>query len=90
MIEQDVSLLYKAVLALETEEECRLFFEDLCTGKEIGTMLQRLSVAKMLYENCNYAEIVEKTGASTATVSRVKRSCDHYHTVLNRIDKKGK
>lgn len=83
--EESKEFLYQAILKLQTTEECRLFFRDLCTEKEIGTMVQRLSVAKMLKENCNYAEIVEETGASTATVSRVKRSSENYRIVLDRL-----
>ncbi len=83
--DESKEFLYKAVLQLQTVEECRLFFDDLCTEKEIGTMVQRLSVAQMLEDGYNYAEIVEETGASTATVSRVKRSCDNYRIVLDRM-----
>jgi len=81
----NASLLYKAILHLQTEEECALFLSDLCTEKEIGTMVQRLSVAKMLEEGHNYVEIVDATGASTATVSRVKRSSKNYRIVLQRM-----
>ena len=65
---------FDAVLKLQNIDECYRFFGDVCTPKEIATMVQRYSVAKMLRENKVYNEIVEKTGASTATVSRVKRS----------------
>ncbi len=81
-------LLYESILQLQTPEECALFLSDLCTTKEIGAMAQRLAVAKMLEEGYSYAEIVEKTGASTATVSRVKRSSDHYRIVLQRVQEK--
>ena len=70
----DVTELYKAILSLENEEECALFFEDLCTSAELKAMSQRLVVAKMLTEKKVYTEIVKETGASTATISRVKRS----------------
>jgi TrpR-related protein YerC/YecD len=66
--------LFKAVLQLKTEEECRVFFEDLCTKNEIASISQRLYVAKMLYEKHVYNDIVEVTGASTATISRTNRS----------------
>lgn len=85
LTEENKEFLYNAVLKLRSLEECRLFFGDLCTEKEIGTMVQRLSVAKMLEEDRNYAEIVEATGASTATVSRVKRSSENYRIVLDRM-----
>ncbi len=70
----DTDFLFKAILSLETEEECYRFFEDLCTSSELKAMSQRLVVAKMLTEKKVYSEIVKKTGASTATISRVKRS----------------
>lgn len=82
---ENANLLYEAILKLETVEECELFFSDLCTEKEIGAMVQRLSVAKMLEEGSNYVQIVEATGASTATVSRVKRSSKNYRIVLQRM-----
>lgn len=66
--------LFKAVLSLNNEEECYRFFEDLCTSAELRAMSQRLVVAKMLKEKKVYTEIVKETGASTATISRVKRA----------------
>ena len=69
--------LYKAILSLENEEQCRLFFEDLCTIKEMETMSQRLEVAKMLLGGSTFNEIVSATGASTTTISRVNR-CLNY------------
>lgn len=65
---------FEAILSLKTKEECRQFFEDVCTPKEIATFAQRFAVAEMLYRGCVYSEIVEATGASTATISRVSRS----------------
>lgn len=83
--------LFKAILSLKTEEECYQFFEDVCTVSEIKAMAQRLEVARMLDEGCIYDEIVEKTGASTATISRVKRclvyGADGYRNVLNSFKK---
>lgn len=85
-----VEFLFKAVLSLETMEECYDFFEDLCTVPELKAMSQRLIVAKMLSEKKVYSEIVSQTGASTATISRVNRSlnygCDGYEFVFQRID----
>jgi len=69
--------LFKAILLLKTEEECYRFFEDLTTVPEIKSLAQRLQVAKMLMENETYTAISERTGASTATISRVKNSL-HY------------
>lgn len=67
-------LLFDAVLTLENSSECAEFFEDICTPKELQAISQRLAVAKLLSEGCVYNEIVETTGASTATISRVSRT----------------
>ena len=72
----EVKELFQAILSLENEEECFLFFEDVCTTNEILSFAQRYQVAKLLGENRTYQEIAEKSGASTATISRVKRSID--------------
>jgi TrpR-related protein YerC/YecD len=82
--------LFEAILTLENTDECYSFFEDLCTVAEIKSMAQRFEVAKMLDEgNRTYGEIVTGTGASTATISRVKKSlnygADGYKLVLERI-----
>ena len=75
MTEKDFSkLLYSAVMTLENEDECQHLFEDLCTPKEIKSIAQRFAVAKMLSEGKIYNNIVEETGASTATISRVNRT----------------
>ena len=66
--------LFDAILSLKDKEECYRFFEDLCTSVELKAMYQRLVVAKMLTEKKVYTEIVKETGASTATISRVKRA----------------
>ena len=70
----NTDFLLQCILSLETMEECYSFFEDLCTVPEIKSMARRIVVAKMLTENKKYEEVVEKTGASTATISRVNRS----------------
>ena len=85
--------LYKAILTLETVEECEAFFKDLCTIPELKALSQRFAVALMLNKNMVYNKIVEATGASTATISRVKRSLDYdnaggYNLVFERL--KGK
>ena len=67
-------LLFDAILTLETREELEKFFSDACTPKEIESIAQRFAVAKMLNEKKVYNEIIENTGASTATISRVNRS----------------
>ena len=86
--DESVDFLFKAILSLKTEEECYNFFEDLCTVPEIKAMSQRLVVAHMLSTKCVYSDIVARTGASTATISRVNRSlnygCDGYELVFNR------
>ncbi|HCB96015.1 MAG: YerC/YecD family TrpR-related protein [Ruminococcus bromii] len=86
--------LFDAILSLENKEECYRFFEDLCTSAEIKAMSQRLVVAKMLMEKKVYTEIVKETGASTATISRVKRALfDNdtygYTLVLDKLLDKG-
>lgn len=84
--------LFEAILLLENIEECYNFFEDICTVSEIKSIAQRLEVAKMLKEGKTYSEISEKTGASTATISRVNRSlnygADGYKIILDRINDK--
>lgn len=67
-------LLVKAILSVETEEECAALIEDLMTIKEINDMAQRMLVAKLLSEQTVYYKIVEETGASTTTISRVNRA----------------
>ncbi|MGE4284405.1 MAG: YerC/YecD family TrpR-related protein [Clostridia bacterium] len=81
--------LFKAMLSLKNIEECYNFFEDLCTVSEIKAMAQRLQVAKMLNEHHVYTDIVNKTGASTATISRVNRclnyGADGYRVILDKM-----
>ena len=72
-----VDSLFDAILSLKNREECYLFFEDVCTVNEILSLSQRFEVAKMLKEKRTYLEISEKTGASTATISRVNRSLNY-------------
>ena len=84
-----VDQLFEAILSLETKEECYAFFEDLCTVNELLSLSQRFDVAAMLRNHRTYLEIAEKTGASTATISRVNRSLnygnDGYELVFNRL-----
>ena len=88
-MENDFSmLLYNAVMTLESADECRHLFEDLCTPKEIKSIAQRLAVAKMLGEGRVYTDIVSETGASTATISRVNRTMSKgTRVVLERLGK---
>lgn len=85
-----VDHLFEAVLCLENKEECYRFFEDLCTVNELLSLSQRYDVASMLKDHKTYIEIAEKTGASTATISRVNRSLiygnDGYELVFDRIN----
>lgn len=84
-----VEKLYEAILSLNNMDECRNFFADACTPKEIQTIAQRYNVGKMLYEKCVYSEIIDATGASTATISRVGRSIgDGYKMVFERLKAK--
>ena len=69
--------LYKAILTLETEEECYNFFQDLCTVSELRSMEQRYEVATLLNDGMIYNDILERTGASSATISRVNRSLSY-------------
>ncbi len=85
-------MLYEAILQLKNAEECEAFFEDLCTVQELESFSQRLLVARLLTEDKVYTDIVGKTGASTATISRVNRTLRYgrggYETVLNRLSGK--
>ncbi len=86
-----VDQLFEAVLCLKNKEECYSFFEDLCTVNELLSLSQRYEVASMLKDKKTYLEIAEKTGASTATISRVNRSLnygnDGYDLVFSRLEK---
>lgn len=81
--------LCQAVLLLQTTEECYQFFEDICTISELKALSQRLEVARMLAAGHTYDDIVARTGASTATISRVKRclnyGADGYKVILARL-----
>lgn len=85
----DVTHLFEAILTLESVEECYQFFEDLCTVNELLSLAQRYEVAKMLRNKNTYMDIAGKTGASTATISRVNRSLnygnDGYDMVFERV-----
>ena len=87
-----VDHLFDAVLCLENRDECYSFFEDLCTVNELLSLSQRFEVASMLKSGKTYMEIAEKTGASTATISRVNRSLnygnDGYEMIFGRLEQK--
>ena len=84
-----VNHLFDAILSLENKEECYRFFEDVCTVNELLSLSQRYEVARMLRAQKTYLDIAEKTGASTATISRVNRSLkyanDGYDMVFERV-----
>jgi len=90
--DEKTDFLFKAILELNSLDECYNFFEDLCTISEIKEMAKRLTAAKMLNDNYIYSEIAEQTGLSTATISRVNRCLkygnDGYSTVLTRLEKR--
>lgn len=85
-----VEQLFDAILSLKDKQECFDFFEDICTINELLSLSQRFEVAKMLREKRTYLDIAEKTGASTATISRVNRSLnygnDGYDRVFERLN----
>lgn len=84
--------LWRAILSLENAEECESFFTDLCTVAELDEMAKRLEVAKCIDSGMSYGDAAEKTGASTATISRVKRSLYYgnggYRAVLDKLEGK--
>ncbi len=84
-------LLYEAILCLQTKEECKAFFQDLCTFTEVKAMAQRMEVARLLDQGLIYNEILERTGTSSATISRINRALqygsDGYRIVLDRLEK---
>lgn len=91
--DENLELLYKAVLTLKNEKECAAFFEDLCTPQELSAIAQRLHVASMLTDGNVYNSIVDVTGASTATISSVNKTLTYqtaggYKMVFDRM--KGK
>ena len=89
--DENLDFLFKAILSLESASECADFFDDLCTVAEIKAMSQRMHVARMLRAHHVYSDIVNETGASTATISRVNRclnyGSDGYGRILERLDK---
>ena len=85
-------LLYETILSLKDMDECKRFFQDLCTVAELRAMEQRFEVALLLSDGMIYNDILERTGASSATISRVNRSlnygADGYQAVLPRLKEK--
>ncbi|MED0671289.1 YerC/YecD family TrpR-related protein [Aneurinibacillus aneurinilyticus] len=89
---KELEQLFEVILSLDSMEDCYLFFDDLCTVNEMKSMAQRLEVARMLRDKQTYSQIEEETGASTATISRVKRCLNYgnggYMAALERLDDK--
>lgn len=89
---KEVDELFSAILSLESPEECYMFFEDICTVKELFEIAQRLKAAKMLRRGENYAVVCAETGMSTATISRVNKCLEYgtggYDIVLKRMEEK--
>ena len=89
---EELDRLFEAILSMESLDECYRFFEDLATVPEIKSLAQRLQVAKMLMQNETYTLISKTTGASTATISRVKNALfygeDGYKLVIERLNDK--
>ena len=87
-------LFFEAILSLRTPEECQIFFEDICTIKELQAMSQRFQVACLLDAGKNYLEVCEATGASSATISRVNKCLTYgeggYKRALERLKEAGK
>ncbi len=88
----DIKKFFEAILTLENEDECYKFFEDICTIKELQSISQRLAAASMLKKGETYQNIVNATGASTATISRVNKCLNYgdggYNLVLKRLESK--
>ena len=86
--------LFEAILSLETKEECYMFFEDLCTIKELNDMAQRLDAAKMLLDGKTYEQIVKAVEISTATISRINRCIQYgaggYKATIRKAEEKAK
>ena len=87
--EKQTDELFRSILSLASVEECYQYFEDLCTMKEIRDLGQRLEVARLLAQGCSYLRAGEATGASSATIGRVKRCLEYgtggYGLILERL-----
>lgn len=86
---QDMDMLFRAVLSLKNIDECYMFFEDICTISELNSIAQRMKVAALLKEKHTCHDISQRTGASTATISRVNKCLNYgaggYDLVLKRL-----
>lgn len=88
--DEDLNNLFEGILALESIKECYQFFDDLCTANEIIAMKQRFQVATLIKQGKTYSEIEQTTGASSATISRVRRALEYgsdgYNTIIERLE----
>ncbi len=88
-LDEELNILADAILTLETREECKKFLTDLCTVREISSMAQRISVAKLLRDKKTFSEIEEKTGMSSATIARINKclqyGADGYSLILDKL-----
>lgn len=88
-LKEELKILSDAILSLETPEECEKFLTDLCTVREISSMAQRITVAKLLRDKKTFSEIEEKTGMSSATIARINKclqyGADGYSLVLDKM-----
>ena len=93
MKSEETDRLFRAILSLQTEEECYRFFDDLCTFGEIIAMSQRYQVAEELYRGSTFSDISERLGVSSTTITRVNKSlhygADGYRIALDRVHNKG-
>lgn len=91
---QSIDRLFDTIVNLKTREECRAYFEDICTIKEIQDMAQRLDTAILLDQGCSYQRIAQEVGVSTATIGRVSRCLNYgsggYRTAIKRISEERK
>jgi TrpR-related protein YerC/YecD len=91
---KSIDRLFDTIVNLKTREECRAYFEDICTIKEIQDMAQRLDTAILLDQGCSYQRIAQEVGVSTATIGRVSRCLNYgsggYRTAIKRISEEQK
>lgn len=87
---ESIDRLFDTIVSLSTKEECRAYFQDLCTVKELQDMAQRLDTAVLLSQGCSYKQIMEQVAVSTATIGRVSRCLNYgaggYRTVIGKLD----
>jgi TrpR-related protein YerC/YecD len=76
-LSEQINMLYKAIISIQTEEDCKAFLEDLCTYKEVEQMAERAYAAKLFFEGKTYSEIIAETELSSTTISRVSRAISY-------------